>query len=234
MFSRKLNNAPFNGLKITRRWGAVEGWDWGLGWLADPSGHLLPYWACAAAPRLSSHVKHHFSASFPPRRPSPAPLSSFSPLHVSRDSRVRTNVQQARKTHTVTREEGVDARYLAAPSFPSAQEVHLPVSSHQPSSGDRAALELRVNAIKMPCWVKISVVLLLRRGECGAASHPPAALTFPALWPFHLPYLPQSNLDLNEILIMYSLLFTFGPSILALRYYCPLACWFFCTLLPRY
>lgn len=138
------------------------------------------------------------------------------------------------KTHTVTREEGVDARYLAAPSFPSAQEVHLPVSSHQPSSGDRAALELRVNAIKMPCWVKISVVLLLRRGECGAASHPPAALTFPALWPFHLPYLPQSNLDLNEILIMYSLLFTFGPSILALRYYCPLACWFFCTLLPRY
>lgn len=38
-------------------------------------------------------------------------------------------------------------------------EVHLPVRTHQPSSGDRAAPELLVNAIKMPHWVKIYVFL---------------------------------------------------------------------------
>lgn len=49
----------------------------------------------------------------------------------------------------------------------------------------------------------------------------------PLLWPFHLLHLPYSNFGLSKTLIMYSFLFTFGQSLLALWHYCPLVYWFF-------
>lgn len=165
-------------LKIRNRWSIVAirvggfSWDWSLRSHSDLSGHLLPHGACAAAPRLFCHVKRNFKASFHIAglyRPC-SPISLLY-THAVTHRNAHMHTGKCKRTQELsTRKQTTNEwthigillpkhTHTGAPSLLSTQEVHLPVSSHQLSSGDRAALELLVNAIKMPCWVKIRVLL---------------------------------------------------------------------------